>query len=188
MPISLSERDRRLIRFTVIGVGIYLLLFFGFKGWRSAEKSLVNYQQLVSEAEAIADRVRPYENRALLIEKLRSQLKFAATEREPEVLIAEASAAIQGAARESGVKVGSIRESVGRVSAKELASMQIECAGTVGSLVAFLHRFNTMDVPVIVDSIQLTTDPKKPGALRWVLAVVIANPAAWKKTEGDRNG
>lgn len=189
MWTSLTDRDRRLVRWTAIGLGIYLVLFFGFKGWRRAEAARLEYGRLVTQAETIATRVRPYENRALLIEKLRGQLNCHRSDQTDEQLIANANAAVQTAARESGVKILSIRESGGRVSARELASMRISGAGNVQGLLTLLSRFDSMNLPLIVDSIQVESDAKKPGALKLTFHVVIVDATAWDGgKEGTRNG
>ena len=63
----LSDRDKRLLRFTGIGVALYLVLFFL---WKPLHRQRVEYQRLVNEAETLSDRARPYQDKVMVVKKL----------------------------------------------------------------------------------------------------------------------
>src|SRR4051812_42662094 len=139
MP-ALSDREKRTIRLGGIAVAIYLVLFFGVRGWKHLEASRSEYQQLLGEAQRIRRELQPYENRVLLAEKLKQSFHMDPQKLSRASLMAEASGAIQKAAAGGGVQLGPMRESAARPSAKELGSMQLEGVGQVAALMTFLHR------------------------------------------------
>src|SRR5262249_28263796 len=122
---QLSDHEKRTIRIAVIGLAIYLGVFFGVRGWRGLEGRRSEYQRLVQEAERLKQELRPYENKILLLDKLKETFRMDPSKLSKATLVAEASAAIQKAATGGGVQLGPIRESAARASAKELTSMQI---------------------------------------------------------------
>ena len=95
-------------------------------------------------------------------------------------LVAEASAAIQKAARNGGVQIGPVRESPARTSATELTSMQLEGVGPVPAVMTLLHRLETVGFPLIVDSVQINPEPSRPGTLKLSLTIVILDFDQWK--------
>lgn len=98
-------------------------------------------------------------------------------------VVGEASAAIQKAATAGGIQLGPIRESAARASARELASMQLDGSGPIPAVMAFLHGFESLGYPVVLDSIQLTQDPTKPSMVKMHLTIVIYDFEQWKVEE-----
>jgi hypothetical protein len=98
-------------------------------------------------------------------------------------VVAGASDAIQKAAASGGVQLGPIRESHGRSSAKELASMQLEGNGALPKVMALLHQLESLGYPVIVDSVQITPNAMKPGMVKVTLTILIMDFEAWKIKE-----
>ena len=96
--------------------------------------------------------------------------------------MAEASAAIQKAASSGGVGLGPLRESGGRPSAKELASMQLEGSGTSTAVISFLQRLQTLGYPILLESVQLNAD-SKPGNVKLHLIIIILDFDQWKTEE-----
>jgi len=96
--------------------------------------------------------------------------------------VADASAAIQKAAQSGKVQLGPIRETPGRSSAKELASIQLEGVGPVPAIMGFLHQLGSLGYPLVVDAVQLTPE-NKPGSLKMNLTIVILDFEQWKKDE-----
>src|SRR3954468_8284275 len=125
MP-ALSSRDQRTLRLAGIGIGIYLLLFLGWRGGTRLEAKRAEYQQLLTEAQRLKQELQPYENKVLLTQKLKEAFHLDLQKLSKASIVAEASAAIQKAASGNGIQAGPIRESSARSSAKELASMQLE--------------------------------------------------------------
>ncbi len=182
MP-SLTERDKRTLRMAAIAIAIYLVLFFGWRGWSRLEAKRHEYQRLVKEAQKVKQELQPYENKVLLLEKLKETFRFDPPKLSKATLVADASAAIQRAAQAGGIELGPIRESSARTAARELASMQIEGVGPVPATVSWLHRLETLGYPLILDSVQITPAAGKPGMVKMVLTVVILDFEQWKNEE-----
>ena len=182
MP-SLTERDKRTLRLAAMAIAIYLVLFFGWRGWARLEAKRHEYQRLVKEALRLKQELRPYENKVLLLEKLKETFRFDPPKLSKASVVAEASAAIQRAAQAGGIELGPIRESSARTAARELASMQIEGVGPVPATVSWLHRLETLGFPLILDSVQITPAAGKPGMVKMVLTVVILDFEQWKNEE-----
>jgi len=181
---TLTDHEKRTIRIATIGLLVYLGVFYGPRTWSHLASGGTQQQQLAREVEAFERELRPYENRLLRLEKLKADIKLERVTLPDLELVAEASAAIQNAARQSGVKLGPVRESAGRPAAKELASMRLEAMGPMPSLLGWLGNLETLGFPLVIDSVQIEADPRKPNMLKVNLTVVIVDFGQWK--EGDR--
>jgi hypothetical protein len=98
-------------------------------------------------------------------------------------VVAEASAAIQQAARAEKVVVGPIREMAGRPSAKEAGAIQFEGNGPIAAVLGLLHDLDHIGFPIIIDTIQITSDPRMPNGLKMSLTIVVLDFDAWKPKE-----
>ena len=165
-------------------MGVYLVLFFGFRSWKSLESTRQDYQKLVAEAQKARLELPAAENRVLLFEKLREAYQLDPRKLSRESIVADASAAIQKAAREGGMQLGPIREMAGRSSGRELSSIQVEGMGALASALSLLHRVQTLGYPVLIDQLQLTPESPRPGMMKINLTIVILNYDAWQT--GDR--
>jgi len=181
MP-KISERDKRTLRIAGAGLAIYLILFFGITGWKRLEAKRAEYRDLVASAERLKREVQPYENRVLLAQKLKETFKMDPQKLSRLTVVADASAAIQKAAQSGKVQLGPIRETPGRSSSKELASIQLEGAGPVPAIMGFLHRLESLGYPLVVEAVQLTPE-NKPGSLKMNLTIVILDFDQWKQDE-----
>ena len=177
---ALTDHEKRTIRIASVAITIYLLAFYCFRGWRQLEARHSEYQRLVQDAKELRLELRRYENKVLRLEKLRKAFPMELSMLSKATLVGEVSAAIQKAAQSGGVELGPIRESPARASAKELASMQFEGTGKVGSIMALLHALEDLEYPVILDSVQIGSDPRKPGGLKLSLTISILNFEQWK--------
>ena len=180
---TLTDREKRTVRFAAVGISIYLALFGGVRGWKYIEKKRAEYQRLVKEASGLKQEVQPYENKVLLVKKLMESLHLDPAKLSRASVVGAASDAIQKAAATGGLKLGPIRESPARPSTKELASMQLEGAGPVPAVTTFLHRLDTLGYPLIVDSVQLSPEPTRPGLLKLTLTIIILDFDQWKKED-----
>ena len=180
---ALTGQEKRTIRIASVGISIYLLAFYGFLGWKQIEARHSEYQRLVQDAKDLRLELQRYENKVLRLEKLRKAFPMDLSTLSKPTLVGEVSAAIQKAAKSGGVVLGPIRESPARASARELASMQFEGSGKIGSIVALLHVLENLNYPVILDSIQIDPDPRKPGQIRLHLTISILNFEQWKSSE-----
>ena len=183
---NLSQREKRTVRIAGFGLAAYLILFCGFQAWRGLEARRVAYGQMLIDAQRVAADVVPYENRVLLADKLKRSFRFDPRALDRASLVAEASAAIQNAARNGGIKVGTLRESSARPSARELASMQFEGMGPVPAILALLHQLGTLGYPLIVDSVAITSEAAMPGMVKINLTIVILDFDQWQKAEVPR--
>ena len=184
MP-SLTARDRRTLRLASIGLTIYLLLFFGWQGWKKLEAKRSEYDQLLAQTQRLRRELQPYENKVLLTQKLKQNFHMDPQKLSKASLVADASAAIQKAATAGGLQVGPVRETPARASAKELSSMQLEGMGPVASVMAFLHQLETLGYPLVVESVQINPDAK-PGMIKLSLTIVILNFEQWKNEDVPR--
>ena len=180
---TLTDREKRTVRLAAAGMAIYLVLFFGVTGWRHLEAKRSEYQELLAEAQRMKREIQPHENRVLLAQKLKETFRMDPRKFSRTTVVAEASAAIQNAAKSGGIQVGPIRESPARASAKELASMQIEGVGPVPAVMTLLHRLETLGFPLILDSVQINPDATKPGMVKLNLTIVILDFDQWKNEE-----
>jgi hypothetical protein len=182
MP-TLTQRDKRTIRFAAVGIAFYLLVFFGISGWNRLEAVRLDYRQRLAQAETAALDLARHRNKILLLDKLKHGSTVDLSRLPRATIVGQASAAIQRSAQSSGAKIGPIRESPGSPSGKELASMQLEATGPVAGVMTFLHGLDTLEFPLIVDSLQIDPDPKKPGMVKLIIHVVLLDFEQWKKEE-----
>jgi len=178
---TVTEREKRTIRIAVIAITVYLILFCGLRLWQRLEARRAEYQKLVKDAQRLKQDVQRYENKVLLLEKLKGSVPLEPSQLSRVALVAEASAAIQRVATTGGVQLGPIRESSARSSARELASMQLEGFGPVPAMMTFLHRLETLGYPLILDALQINSEPTKPGMVKATLTIVILDFDQWKK-------
>ena len=166
-----------------MAIAIYLVLFFGLRGWKQLEARRSDYEKLVKDAQKLKQEVQPYENKALLAEKLKGNFHIDLSTLAKTSLVAQASAAIQKAAQSGGIQLGPIRESAARASSKELASMQLEGFGPVPAVISLLHRLEVLGYPLILDSVQISADPTKPNMVKLSLTIIILDFEQWKNEE-----
>src|SRR5437899_3753014 len=121
---TLTDREKRTVRYATIGIAVYLALFGGFQAWKFFEKQRANYQQVLQEARDLKAEVTRYEGRIAVVKKLMENSQLDPAKLKKATVVAEASSAVQQAAMSSGIQVGPIRESPARPSSRELASIQ----------------------------------------------------------------
>jgi hypothetical protein len=183
MP-NITEKDKRTIRIAVIGIAIYLAFFFGVRGWKKLEAQRTDYKRLLEKVQREEQDAHAFENKVLLFEKYRDAYRLDPSRLPKETLVAEASAAIQNAARQDGIQLGPVRETPGRTSGRELATIQFDGTGPLAAALALIHKVQTLGYPVVIDSLQLTPDASKPGTLKVNATVVILNFEFWKAGGG----
>ena len=181
--MKLSEREQRTIRIAGLGLAVYLGLFGLIQLWRGLESRRAAYERLVVEARQAAAELVPYENRVLLAQKLQESFRFDPRKLTRASLVADASAAIQQAARGGGVQVGTLRETSARGAARELATMQFEGMGPVPGVLALLHQLGTLGYPLVVDTVQINSDPRRPGMVKLNLTIIILDFDQWQGKE-----
>ncbi|MBA4150282.1 MAG: hypothetical protein H0X66_19400 [Verrucomicrobia bacterium] len=180
---KLTPREKRTVRFAIIGISIYLVLFCGLRGWRYLESKRSAYQQLVQEAKTLQQEVQPYGDKVEVVKTLMEAFQMDPLKLSRASIVAEASSAIQKAAASGGMQFGPIRETSSRAASKELSSMQMEGSGPVAAIMGFLHTVTTLGYPLVVDAVQISGDPTKPGSIKVSLTIVILDFEQWKKQE-----
>jgi len=70
-----------------------------------------------------------------------------------------------------------------RGTERELGSIQLEAAGQVTSLTTFLHRLGTLGFPVILDTVQFSSDPMRPGMIKISIALILLDYEQWDARE-----
>lgn len=180
---TLTDQEKRTIRFGSILLALYLVLFCGVAVAKRFQARREAYRQLTRQAQDVRDEIRPYQDKVDIVKKLMENFRLDPMTLSRTSLVAQASAAIQKAATDAGVAPGTIRESPGRGTAKEMASIQFEGSGPVPAVMALLHRLQETGSPLIIDSMQIGSDPKKPGAVKLNLTIVVLDFDQWKTEE-----
>jgi len=203
----MTARDQRTLKIGAILVAIYLVGFYGVQFFRQGEKSRTEYQQLIKKAQQLQQDKLAQENKVLLFDKLSAAYHFDPRKIAKDTLVADASAAIQTAAQQSGVKLGPLRETPGRNNARELSTILIEGSGQIAAALSLIHKIQTLGYPLVIDSVQITQGgggaggpggPRggggmppgmppgmggmggPPGQLKMNLTVIILNYEQWK--------
>jgi hypothetical protein len=179
---TLTDQEKRTIRFATIGIGIYLLLFCGFKMWSVLHKQRVEYLKLVADAKELRLKVQTYQSRADSLKRMMEDFHLDPAKLSRETIVGEASSAIQKAATGSGIQVGAVRESASRGSGDEIAIMQFDGSGPVAAVTGLLNRMQSLGYPLMIDSVQITPD-NRPGMLKLNLTIVILNFEKWTNPE-----
>ena len=183
---TMTDQEKKTIRNGIIVISIYLVLWFGVGRLKKLETLRSDYELLYKEAQNLQQEFEPYENKVQRIEKLRKTFQMDPNQLNRETLVGKVSAEIQQAAKMSGVKLGPIRESPGRSSARELGSMQFEGTGRGEAMIQLLQKLKNLGYPLIVNSVLILSDSKKPGQIKLTLEVIILDFDQWKKKEVSR--
>jgi hypothetical protein len=185
---SLSASEKKTMRIGIAVLGAYMLFFCGQQIWKLVGHQHSEYKALLAEADKLRAELKPYKGKVEDVRTLMEKFKMDPNHLSATSVVAEASAAILKTATGSGIQLGPIRETAARQSAKEISSIQLDCTGQVAALLGFLHRFESIGYPIIIDSVQLTSDPSKPGNLKMHMGLVILDFDQWKAEERKPNG
>jgi hypothetical protein len=184
MMRTLNDREKRTVRYASIGIAIYLVLFFGVSVRTYLETKRADYQKLVARIQDLKNEIRPYQDKAVHVKKLMESSRLDPAKLSRATVVAEASAAIQSAAAAAGIQVGPVRENPAHTSSKELASVQIEGSGAIPAVMSLLHNLESLGYPLVIDSVQLSTDPMRPGQVKLNLTIIVLdfnlNADPWK--------
>jgi hypothetical protein len=183
MNRQLTPKEKRTIRIAAVCVIIYLALFYGPIARNYFTSRREAYDKLVQQARDLHDVIKPYEEKISTTTNLMDRFHMDPIKLKRSSLMAEASAAIQQAAASGGVGVGPIRETPGRPSAKEAGSIQFEGSGPIAAVMGLLHNLDRIGFPVIIDTVQFTSDPRMPNGIKVNLTIVVLDFDAWKPKE-----
>jgi hypothetical protein len=182
---KLTQREQRTIRYGGIGIAIYLLLFCAFHVWKMLEQRRSDYNDLVRQARSLKSEIEDYQTRVLVAQKLMNEY-HADPARLPEAsVVAQASAAIQTEAGADGVALGTVRESPSQSSGLQLASIHIEGSGKVPAMLKLLDRLQRLGYPLVIDSVQLNSNPMQPGNVKFDMTITVLDFTQWKNKEAS---
>lgn len=180
---TLTARDRRTLRLGGTGLAAYILLFSGWKVLDFLGRERTAYQQLRREAASLRVKYELYESRVIRLHRMMDTAQMDPAQLTRPKLVARASAAIEQAAQQGGLQLGPIRESLSRGSERELGSIQMDALGQVTSLTTFLHRLGSLGFPLIIDTVQFSSDPMRPGMIKLTLSLILLDYEQWDTKE-----
>lgn len=180
---SLSEREKRTIRLAAVLVMIYLAGVYGLKGWRYVEAVGDQYGELKLQVRTLNTEILRERAKAQRLANLKKSLRIDLERLRQVTAVAEAREAVFKAAQQLGVQLGPSRETQGRSAARELAVLHLEGQGQTPSVVHFVHSLKSLGYPLVLDRLQISAVPGKPGQVKLSLSVALLNYAAWKKPE-----
>ena len=180
---TLSPSEKRTVRYAAVGLAIYFALFVGVKVFKFFAHQRSDYLQMVAEARQLKADTGLDADKAAIVKKLMDDFHLDPASLSTNSTVADASAAIQKAAMSGGVAFSAIHESPGRSSAKELATIELEGSGQVASVLSLLHRLPLLGYPLVIDSVQITSNPMQPGMIKLNLTVIVLDFEQWKKVE-----
>jgi cell division protein FtsB len=180
MMRTLTDREKRTVRYAAIFIVVYLALFFRYAGKSYLETKRKDYQQLVAEAQDLRSQVRRYQDKAAHVKKLMEDSNLDPARLTRPNVVAEASAAIQNAATAARINVGPVREGPPRASAGELGSVQFEGSGSVPAIMGLIHQLEGLGYPLLIESVELTQDPMRQGQVKVNLTVEVLDFDQWK--------
>ncbi len=184
MPLpTLTERDRRTVRNAAVGLGIYLVLFVGWQAFGFLGRRHTEYRQLQHEAVELKSRHELYGSRVTRLERLMETFQMDPARLAKPTLVARVGAALQQSALQGGIQLGPIRESLNRGSERELGTIQLEAMGQVPALMSFLHRLRGLGFPLVIDTLQISADPARPGMIKLNLGLILLDFEQWDKKE-----
>jgi len=134
---------------------------------------------VVQKADNPRKTIQPYKNKVAVIQKLMDGFHMDPAKLTKATVVGETSAAIQRAAAGSGVIVGPVREPPARISSREL-SLKLEGTGPIPAVIGLLNRMETIGYPLIIDDVQITSEPSRPGLVKVNLTITILDFEQWK--------
>jgi hypothetical protein len=177
---TLTDQEKRTIRFASVALVLGLLLAGGIWSAKRLQARRAAYQALLVEARDVREEMDLYHDKAQGAQKLIDNFHMDPMRLSRTSLVAQASAAIQRASSEAGVAPGAMRETPARETSKEMASIQFEGTGPVPAIMALLYQLERAGCPLIIDSVRITPDTRRPGSLKLNLTIVILDFDQWK--------
>ena len=181
---ALTARDRRTIRLAGMGLSAYLVVFGGWQLLSFLSQRHTEYRQLQRDAAALRLRFELYDSRAIRLQRLMESFQMDPARLNQTTLVAEIGTALQQSAAQGGIQLGPIRETLSRGNERELGTIRLEASGQVPALMAFLHRLRGLGFPLVIDSLQLSPEPNRPGMIKLSLGLILLNYERWDQKEG----
>ncbi|MDC0325318.1 hypothetical protein OAM01_01010 [bacterium] len=182
----MSQKDKRTLIGGAVIVVVYLSFFYGRSLLGLVEGDRQAYFDKLDEAQQLGALFRSYETKIMKVEKYRNQFQLDVHKINTTNLVGNVGRTIQDLVKKSGYKMGQIREVPGSGGKGVAATLQMEGTGPMKSFMPLLYRFRTTGYPLIIDSLNIRSDKKKPGQLEWSVDVIILDYNRWKKEGGNR--
>lgn len=172
----MTQSEKKLVQITAIGLGLYLVFFFGAGSLKKYENQLAEHHKKQRTIRDLNLKLKPYGNRVLLLEKLRKEMNLEVRFLDIPDFGALASEAIQRCARSHSVNIGPFRESTAATG----TSIRFEASGQGASIHKFIKGVTTSGYPVLIESLQVQTMDGKPGQLKLSINLLVLNFKSWK--------
>lgn len=177
---NLAPGEKRTVRYGAAVVAAALALLCLVKVLKFFGHQRAVYVQMVTEARQLRAESHLDADDAAVIQKIMTDFQCDPATLSTNSAVAGASAALQNAASSGGVKPGAIHESPGD-GAESLATIQFEGSGDIPSVMALLHRIPLLGYPLVIQSLQLNSDPQRPGHLKLDMTINVLNFESWKE-------
>jgi hypothetical protein len=183
MPRPLTPREKRTLRLGFGGLAVYLVLFYGTKGWSWLEARRAEYAAVGLSAEQVQLEILREQSKALRLQNLKTETRIDLAKLSEETAVGEARGAIQKAAQACGLQISSAKESPGRGAGGDLATIQLEGLGPSPGVLQFLHNLRSLGYPVVVDKLQIHMAGVERGQAKLSLSATVLSFKDWKGKE-----
>lgn len=178
--MALNQREKRTVRLASILVGAYLIIFGGLqlRGYLGEKgEELTALRQELAELESASDR-RDLDRRRVL--RLERELGFSAESSKASSggRVAATTAEIERLARQLEIDLGPHGELSSRLGSGELARLDIQATGSLGSLSRFLKGVESSGHPVVVRRMDLRRLDGAPGRASLTMSLGVLDVAA----------
>ncbi len=180
---TLTASEKRTVRLAGLVLAGFLVLLVAWKIFVFFEHQHLAYLKIATEARALKVEAKTYPDKVASVKELMDAFQLDPAKLVKTSVMAEASAAIQRAAAGGGVRPGVIRESPDHTAKKELGTIQFEGSGAVASVMSLLHRLPLLGYPLVIDSVQITSDPMRPDQIKMSVTIIVLDFEQWKKAE-----
>jgi hypothetical protein len=179
---KLTARERRLIRFSALGLGLYLIAYLGFAAFRGLEELRAEHGALRRYVQSSDERLA----RALVeqqrLARLRRQCPLALERLDQKTVVGDARVALEQAAKSCGVSLATVRETPGRLRALEHTVFQVSGGGKDQNVVRFVDRMHRLGYPFVLDNVQVKA-AKAPGQVTFSFSAALLDFARWSGEE-----
>ena len=178
---QLNEREKRLIRWALILLPAYLVIFYGLSGVRALEAQRQSYRELQLAAQDVQLQITKELKKRKRLRKLQEEWQLDLQDLDGDQVLMRARESIRSAAAQCGVALGNSSEVDRGSNSEESRNINFQATGATSSLLRFLHACPRLGIPVRLDNLQVKGLPGKPGKLTATFSVALINVDRWKK-------
>ncbi len=178
---KLNAREQRIVKWALVLVPLYLLLFYGLAGVRALEEQRKEFGNIQLEAEEVELRITKEAKKYKRLKRMREEWSLHLKELNTATLVTSAREAVQSAASKCGVGLGNSQE-MGRGNNNDLLRViQMQGSGKTEAVLRFLYLCPRLGYPLLLDNLQIKGVPGKPGRLTLTFSLAIVNTDRWKE-------